>query len=71
MAPLRANPQPNPPSSAVLPLSAALIEIPVGSWNGHRFLRVSAHLYTTQADMERLLAALSAVELRQATFGVR
>ena len=40
------------------------IEIPVGSWNGRRFLRVSAHLYTTQADMERLLAALSAVQLR-------
>jgi len=34
------------------------IEIPVGSWNGHRFLRVSAHLYTTPADIERLLAAL-------------
>ena len=34
------------------------IEIPVGSWNGRRFLRVSAHLYTTPADIERLLAAL-------------
>lgn len=40
------------------------IEIPVGSWNGHRFLRVSAHLYTTQADIERLLEALSVVQLR-------
>ena len=33
------------------------IEIPVGSWNGRRFLRVSAHLYTTPADIERFLAA--------------
>ena len=34
------------------------IEIPVGSWNGRRFLRVSAHLYTTPTDIECLLAAL-------------
>lgn len=35
------------------------IEIPVGSWNGRRFLRVSAHLYTTLADVDRFLAAIS------------
>ena len=34
------------------------IEVPVGSWNGHRFMRVSAHLYTTKADIDRLLDAL-------------
>lgn len=35
------------------------IEVPVGSWNGHRFLRVSAHLYTTAADVEFLLEKIS------------
>ena len=34
------------------------IEVPVGSWSGHRFLRISAHLYTTQADIDRLLTVL-------------
>lgn len=33
------------------------IEVPVGSWNGRRFLRVSAHLYNTRQDMDRLLQA--------------
>lgn len=37
------------------------IEIPVASWNGRRFLRVSAHLYTTRADIDRLLNALRLV----------
>ncbi|MEZ6041403.1 MAG: aminotransferase class V-fold PLP-dependent enzyme [Planctomycetaceae bacterium] len=35
------------------------IEIPVASWNGHRYLRISAHLYTTEADIRRLLEAIS------------
>ncbi len=34
------------------------IEIPVASWSGRRFLRVSAHLYTTRADIDRLLTVL-------------
>ncbi len=45
------------------PLQMALrdryrIEIPVGSWNDHRFLRVSAHLYTTPDDVQALNSAL-------------
>jgi len=47
------------------------IEIPVGSWNGRRFLRVSAHLYTTQADIERLLTALLASKNGATTNEVR
>lgn len=35
------------------------IETPVASWNGKRFLRVSAHLYNSQADVDRLVEALS------------
>lgn len=34
------------------------IEMPVGSWNGRRFLRVSAHLYSTQEDIDRMLSAV-------------
>lgn len=34
------------------------IETPVASWNGRRFLRVSAHLYNTSEDIDRLMAAL-------------
>ncbi len=37
------------------------IEVPVGSWSGRRFLRVSAHLYTTRADIDRLLTVLGTV----------
>src|SRR5690606_27273758 len=36
------------------------IEVPVGSWSGHRFLRVSAHLYNTAADIRRLVEAVTA-----------
>ena len=36
------------------------IEIPVGSWNGRRFLRVSSHLYNCRADIHRLLEAVRA-----------
>ncbi|MEZ6128646.1 MAG: aminotransferase class V-fold PLP-dependent enzyme [Planctomycetaceae bacterium] len=35
------------------------IEIPVAAWNGHRFLRVSAHLYNSHADVKKLLTAVS------------
>ena len=46
------------------PLQLALrdrfgIEVPVGSWNGRRFLRVSAHLYNTTADIDCLLDAVT------------
>lgn len=34
------------------------IEVPVASWNGRRFLRVSAHLYNSSRDIDRLLAAV-------------
>lgn len=34
------------------------IEVPVGSWNGRRFLRVSAHLYSTKAHIDHLLQAV-------------
>lgn len=34
------------------------IEIPVGAWNGHRFIRLSAHLYNTSQHMTQLLEAL-------------
>jgi len=39
------------------------IEIPVVQWQEHRLLRVSAHLYNTAAEYERLVAALR-VELK-------
>ncbi len=45
------------------PLQTALwrdhgIEVPVYAWKRRRFLRVSCHLYNTDADVEKLLAAL-------------
>ena len=43
------------------------IEMPVGSWNGRRFLRVSAHLYTTRNDIDLMLAAVK----NSAAFGLR
>ena len=38
------------------------IEVPVGSWNGHRFLRVSAHLYNSTNHVDRLIEALNRSE---------
>lgn len=38
------------------------VEIPVFSWNGKRLLRLSAHLYNSVNDIDRLLTALSAAE---------
>lgn len=34
------------------------IEVPVFSWNGHRCLRVSAHLYNSADDIDRLFESL-------------
>lgn len=34
------------------------IEVPVFSWNGHRCLRVSAHMYNSMADIDRLFDVL-------------
>ena len=34
------------------------IEVPIIHWRGHRFLRVSCHLYNTQTDIDRMVAAL-------------
>ncbi len=34
------------------------IEVPVFSWNGHRCLRVSAHLYNSGEDIDRLFEAI-------------
>ena len=35
------------------------IETPVASWNGHRFLRVSAHMYNSVEQIDRLVKAVS------------
>jgi isopenicillin-N epimerase len=35
------------------------IEIPVGSWNGKRFLRISAHLYNSRPQIDKLLTAVT------------
>ncbi|APZ96093.1 aminotransferase class V-fold PLP-dependent enzyme [Fuerstiella marisgermanici] len=35
------------------------IELPVAAWNGRRFLRVSAHLYNSQEDIDKLLNAVN------------
>ncbi len=34
------------------------IEMPVGSWNNRRFLRVSAHLYTHHVDIHKMTDAV-------------
>ena len=34
------------------------IEIPIMSWNGRRLLRISAHLYNSAADIDRLVEAI-------------
>ncbi len=34
------------------------IEVPVASWNGHRYLRISTHLYNRREDIDALLNAL-------------
>jgi len=44
------------------------IEIPVMEWEGLRLIRVSAHLYTTRDDIERLIGALGQ-ELRRESSG--
>jgi isopenicillin-N epimerase len=36
------------------------IEVPIIHWKGHRFLRVSCHLYNTTSDIDRLVEALKA-----------
>ena len=38
------------------------IEIPVASWSGRRFLRLSAHLYNTDEEISRFLAAIRSAE---------
>ncbi|MBW3541864.1 MAG: aminotransferase class V-fold PLP-dependent enzyme [Planctomycetes bacterium] len=42
------------------------IEVPVTRWSGRRLLRVSCHLYNTEADIDRLAEALRA-ELPRST----
>ena len=34
------------------------IEVPIVNWHGRRYVRVSAHLYNDQADIDRLVEAL-------------
>jgi selenocysteine lyase/cysteine desulfurase len=34
------------------------IELLMGSWNGRRFMRISAHLYTTEDQINKLIAAV-------------
>lgn len=51
------------PDGPALPLQQALwerhrIEIPVIEWNGRRWIRPSCHLYTQEADLDRLRVAL-------------
>jgi isopenicillin-N epimerase len=36
------------------------IETPVIDWNGHRFIRLSCHLYTTTTDIDHFVASLDA-----------
>ncbi len=38
------------------------IEVPVASWNGHRFMRVSAHLYNSMEDVTKLVDAVKGAE---------
>ncbi|GAB4138332.1 MAG: aminotransferase class V-fold PLP-dependent enzyme [Planctomycetaceae bacterium] len=57
------NEQP-PKPGRLEPLQMALweryrIEIPVVHWQGHRFLRVSCHLYNSSRDLDVLMQALS------------
>jgi isopenicillin-N epimerase len=35
------------------------IEVPIVSWEGHRFVRVSCHLYNSRSHIDQLVAALS------------
>ncbi len=53
---------PLPPGDA-LALHRALwseqIEVPIFEWQGQRLLRVSCHIYTQQAEIDRLVAALA------------
>ena len=51
------------PAGEAEPLQAALwdrhqIEVPVVAWQGRRLIRVSCHLYTQAAEIERLASAL-------------
>lgn len=65
--PLRqSEPQRSKPN-AFDPLQRALweqhrIEVPVMDWHNRRHLRVSCHLYNTRDEIDRLLAALQALE---------
>ena len=43
------------------------IEIPVGSFEGRRFIRVSSHLYNSEEDIARLMNALSAAKCLRET----
>lgn len=53
-----------PPTGHMHPLQVALweqhqIEVPIVNWHGRRFIRVSCHLYNDEADIDRLVEALS------------
>jgi isopenicillin-N epimerase len=68
--PLAAMPLPAGPSE---PLQRALwerhsIEAPVIAWNDRRLVRISCHLYNTAADVDRLVAALTAELEREQSF---
>ncbi|MGE0609649.1 MAG: aminotransferase class V-fold PLP-dependent enzyme [Pirellulales bacterium] len=64
-------PLPNPPDGQLPhdwtqpdPLQTALwndrgMEVPIVWWNNRRMIRVSCHLYTTAAEIDRLVAALA------------
>jgi selenocysteine lyase/cysteine desulfurase len=42
-------------------------EVLTGSWNGHRFLRLSAHLYNTAEQLQTCVAAVKDILAHEAS----
>ena len=41
-----------------------MIEIPIFEWNKQKYIRVSAHFYNQDSDMEKLVNALKSIYLK-------